>query len=160
MNARGGIVGPDLSNAGRLSPAVLQQKIVNPNGPGAASAGGRGGGRGGAAPATVVVKTRDGREIRGVRRNEDTFSLQMIDASGQLQLFDKLKLASVVVESTSLHPPDYATRLSADDDREPGGVSAHAERARSRQDRVRAAAARRRHLRAPSQRAKPNRTTG
>ena len=33
---------------------------------------------------------KDGREIRGVRRNEDTFSLQMVDASGQLHLLDKL----------------------------------------------------------------------
>ena len=33
----------------------------------------------------------DGKEIRGVRRNEDTFSLQMVDATGQLHLLDKLK---------------------------------------------------------------------
>ena len=63
----------------------------------------------------MIVKTLDGREIRGVRRNEDTFSLQMIDTAGQLRLFDKLQLSSVVVDSTSLHPPDYATRLSADE---------------------------------------------
>ena len=42
---------------------------------------------------------QDGREIRGVRRNEDTFSLQMVDATGQLHLLDKLKLASVTVEN-------------------------------------------------------------
>ncbi len=115
VNARGGIVGPDLSNAGRLSPAVLQQKIVNPNGPGAPSAGGRGGGRGGTTPATAIVKTLEGREIRGVRRNEDTFSLQMIDVAGQLRMFDKRQLSSVLIDNTSLHPPDVATRLSADE---------------------------------------------
>jgi alcohol dehydrogenase (cytochrome c) len=112
VNARGGIVGPDLSNAGRLTPAVLRQKIVTPN---AVPPGGRGGGRGGATPATAIVRTLDGREVRGVRRNEDTFSLQMIDVAGQLRMFDKRQLSSVVVGSTSLHPPDYATRLSADD---------------------------------------------
>ena len=85
------MVGPDLSNAGRLAPAVLQQKITDPNAPASAPAGGRGGGRGGAA-AAVLVKTLDGKEIRGVRRNEDTFSLQMIDTSGQLRMLDKLKL--------------------------------------------------------------------
>jgi alcohol dehydrogenase (cytochrome c) len=111
VNARGGIVAPDLSNAGRLSPGVLQAKIVSPNSP-AAATGGRGGGRGGATPATVTVKMLDGREIRGVRRNEDTFSLQMIDLSGQLRLLDKSTLASVIVEETSLHPADYAVRLS------------------------------------------------
>jgi PQQ-dependent dehydrogenase (methanol/ethanol family) len=115
VNARGGVVGPDLSNAGRLSPAALQQKITDPNGPASAAAGGRGGGRGGPAAATVLVKTLDGKDIRGVRRNEDTFSLQMIDSSGQLRLLDKLKIASVEVQTASLHPPDLATRLSAAD---------------------------------------------
>jgi putative heme-binding domain-containing protein len=109
VNGRGGIVGPDLSNAGRLTAAVLRQRIVAPNDP--ALAGRGGGGRGGAAPAAVVVKTQDGREVRGVRRNEDTFSIQMIDATGQLRLFDKLKV-SVTVEESSLHPRDYATRLA------------------------------------------------
>lgn len=113
VNGHGGVVGPDLSNAGRLTPALLRQKIVEPNSPSATSGGGRGGGRGAPAPATVLVKTLEGREIRGVRRNEDTFSLQMVDTSGQLHLLDKLMLASVDVQNTSLHPTDYATRFSA-----------------------------------------------
>src|SRR3954468_12180550 len=69
VNGRGGVVGPDLSNAARLSAAALKQKIVDPNGAAAAPATGRGGAP---AMATVVAKTREGREIRGVRRNEDT----------------------------------------------------------------------------------------
>ena len=113
VNGHGGVVGPDLSNAGRLTPALLRQKIVEPNSPSATAGGGRSGGRGAPAPATVLVKTLEGREIRGVRRNEDTFSLQMVDTSGQLHLLDKLKLASVDVQNTSLHPTDYATRFSA-----------------------------------------------
>lgn len=116
VNARGGITGPDLSNAGRLSPVALRQKIVSPSTPlppaPGARGGGGGGGRGAPPPVTVVAKTQDGREIRGVRRNEDTFSVQMVDASGQLHLLDKLKLASVTVENRSLMPGDYATRLS------------------------------------------------
>jgi PQQ-dependent dehydrogenase (methanol/ethanol family) len=110
VNGRGGVVGPDLSNAGRLSAAVLQQKIVNPSAP-IEPAGGRGG-RGSQSPVAVVAKLQDGREIRGVRRNEDTFSLQMIDTTGQLHLLDKTKLVSVTVDSGSLHPSDYSTRLS------------------------------------------------
>ena len=115
VNGRGGVVGPDLSNAGRLAAALLTQKIVEPNSPLASGGSGRGGGRGAPAPATVVVKTLDGLEIRGVRRNEDTFSLQMVDTSGQLHLFDKLKLASVAVLNTSLHPTDYVARFSAEE---------------------------------------------
>jgi alcohol dehydrogenase (cytochrome c) len=121
VNGRGGIVGPDLSAAGGLGPAALHQKIVDPNNPlpQAPGAGGRGAGRGGRgggpAPVSLIVKTRDGRELRGIRRNEDTFSLQMVDASGQVQLFDKLTLASVQVDPRSLMPADYVTRLSAAD---------------------------------------------
>ncbi len=116
INARGGVTGPDLSNAGRLSAATLRQKIVSPNEPlpPAPGARGGGGGRGGAPPVTLVAKMADGREIRGVRRNEDTFSAQVVDASGRLHLIDKLK-TPVTVETQSLMPNDYAKRLSADD---------------------------------------------
>src|SRR5262245_10491171 len=69
VNGRGGVTGPDLSAAGTRSPEALREKILNP----------------GSSP-TVIVKLQDGREIRGVRLNEDTFSLQMRDASGQLHL--------------------------------------------------------------------------
>ena len=115
VNGRGGIVGPELSGAAaRFTPAAMRQKLLAASNPIAAAGGGRGG-RSGPAPATITVKTKDGREIRGVRRNEDTFSLQMIDTSGQLHLLDKQTLTSVVVESGSLHPPDYATELSGAD---------------------------------------------
>src|SRR5215471_11917389 len=61
INARGGIVGPDLSNVGRLPGAALRQKIVEPN----TAIGG--GGRGGApAPATLIARTKSGQEIRGI----------------------------------------------------------------------------------------------
>jgi PQQ-dependent dehydrogenase (methanol/ethanol family) len=105
VNGRGGVTGPDLSAAGMNSPEALSAKIRNPNSPGPA-----GGGRG---PSTVIAKTSDGPEIRGVRRNEDTFTLQMVDASGQLHLLDKTTLAEVRNENRSLMPADYASRLSA-----------------------------------------------
>jgi PQQ-dependent dehydrogenase (methanol/ethanol family) len=105
VNGRGGIVGPDLSAAGTRTPEALRAKIVNPN---AAAAGGRGGG----APQVIVAKRADGKEVRGVRRNEDTFNLQIVDASGQLHVLDKTTLREVRRENRSLMPQDYATRLS------------------------------------------------
>ena len=111
VNARGGITGPDLSSAGRLTAAVLRQKITAPSDPLQAAPGGRGA----PPPVTIVARTLDGREIRGVRRNEDTYSLQIVDATGSLHLLDKLKLQSVTVDNRSLMPADYATRLSAAD---------------------------------------------
>jgi len=106
VNGRGGVTGPDLSAAGTRSPDTLLAKIRNPNITAAPVPGGRGG------VSIVVAKMKDGREIRGVRRNEDTFSLQMVDASGQLHLLDKRGLAEVRNENRSLMPADYATRLS------------------------------------------------
>src|SRR5580700_5746905 len=76
VNARGGVVGPDLSNAGRLSPDALRQKIVNPSAN--TNPDGRGGGRGGG-PSAMVAKTKAGAEIRGLRRAEDTFTLLLMD---------------------------------------------------------------------------------
>jgi alcohol dehydrogenase (cytochrome c) len=116
INARGGVTGPDLSNAGRLAAAAIRQKIVAPNNPlpPAPGARGGGGGRGGGAPVTIVAKMPDGREIRGVRRNEDMFSAQIVDATGRLHLLNKLQ-ATVSVENRSLMPSDYATRLTPDE---------------------------------------------
>ncbi len=116
INARGGVTGPDLSNAGRLVAATIRQKIISPNDPlpPVPGARGGGGGRGAPPPVTLVVKTADGREVRGVRRNEDMFSAQIVDASGQLHMVDKLR-TPVSVENRSLMPGDYAKRLSADE---------------------------------------------
>ena len=127
-------------------PAVLRQKIVNPNA--RSRAGGRGGGRGGATPATAIVKTPDGREIRGVRRNEDTFSLQMVDAG---RTAADVRQAAAVIGRDRQHvaaPAGLRHPLVGRRDREPRRVSAHAAGARPEQDRVRAAGSRRCHLRA------------
>jgi alcohol dehydrogenase (cytochrome c) len=95
VNGRGGVTGPDLSAAGTRSPEELRARILNPSG------------------SRVIVKTQDGREIQGVRRNEDTFTIQIVDSSGQLHLLEKTKLADVRSENRSLMPGDYASRLNA-----------------------------------------------
>src|SRR5215831_13048177 len=79
VNGRGGVVGPDLSTAGSFPAATLRNKILEPARPVPA-------GRGAAAPPQVVIATtRDGREIRGVRRNEDTFSVQVVEGAERLK---------------------------------------------------------------------------
>jgi len=60
----------------------------------------------------MVARTRDGKEIRGIRRAEDTFSLLITDTSGKLLRLDKRDLASATVEQKSLMPADFAQRLS------------------------------------------------
>jgi PQQ-dependent dehydrogenase (methanol/ethanol family) len=122
VRGRGGVVGPDLSTIGTTAANLLRDKIVDPNTSAAAGGGGRGGrggtgggGRGGRGNApqwvTVIVKQKDGSEIRGIRRSEDTFSLQMIDATGELHFIDKLKVASLRTDPTSLMPA-YGSKLA------------------------------------------------
>ena len=108
VHGQGLPVGPDLSSAGQKSAESLQASILNPNAP---PANARWWER--RLPVTLVATTADGDEYQGVRKNEDTFSLQMVDTDGQLHLFDKSKLSSLRVENRSLMPADYARRLSA-----------------------------------------------
>lgn len=108
INGRGGILGPDLSAAAAAPAQTLRQKIENPNAPSTARGRGRGP-RGG----HVIVRTKEGREIQGVRRSEDTFTLQVTDISGKLHIFNKETLAERRDEAASLMPADYAKRLTA-----------------------------------------------
>ena len=43
---------------------------------------------------TITVVTADGKEIKGVALNEDSFSVQMIDSSEEIYLLEKDKLRS------------------------------------------------------------------
>lgn len=106
INGRGGVTGPDLSAAGTRTADAIRAKIVSPSSPPA------GGGRGAAAPVTIVARTGDGREVQGVRRAEDTFSLQVVDASGALHVIDKMSAREIRRENRSLMPGDFAARLS------------------------------------------------
>ncbi len=66
---------------------------------------------------TVTVVTEDGKQIKGVALNEDNFSVQMIDQSEQIYLFDKSKLRSFEKNRTSLMP-EYNQDLLPDKDLE------------------------------------------
>ena len=63
-----------------------------------------------APPQRVTATLRDGRQIRGVRRNEDTFTIQIVDEAGTLQSFDKSDVVSLKVEgpAAAAAPPASA----------------------------------------------------
>jgi PQQ-dependent dehydrogenase (methanol/ethanol family) len=107
VNARGNNVGPDLSNAARFQADILRQKILDPTTNMNPNARGR---RRGASVA--IIRTKDGQTLRGQVRNEDTYSLVLVDTSGKLHLLDKKELADVRYESGSLMPADYGQRLT------------------------------------------------
>jgi putative heme-binding domain-containing protein len=104
VGAQGGQLGPDLSKigSGRIR-AALSKKI---RGDGAYT-------RPGYEPVTVV--TRDGQRIRGVRKNEDEYSIQIMDMRQRLQGYLKANLADVVEEQQSVMPSFGADRLSDGD---------------------------------------------
>jgi cytochrome c oxidase cbb3-type subunit 3 len=64
---------------------------------------------------TVTVVTPAGQEIKGVTMNEDNFSLQVMDASEQIHLFEKDKLRSIKKSRTSMMPI-YGAALLSDKD--------------------------------------------
>ncbi|MGA8622938.1 MAG: c-type cytochrome [Candidatus Sulfotelmatobacter sp.] len=64
---------------------------------------------------TITVVTDDGKEIKGVALNEDSFSVQMMDSSEQIYLLDKGKLRSFKKSRESLMPQYNPDTLSGKD---------------------------------------------
>lgn len=100
----GGFLGPDLSTySGSHSPDRVRQAIVDANRDVDPKT------------ETVTVVTRDGRELVGLARNEDNFSLQLQTFDGSFHLLTKSDLVALRHNHQSLMPSDYASRLSAQD---------------------------------------------
>jgi len=107
VNGRGGQLGPDLSRIGSGRPrAGLSSKL-------------RGSSeyiRPGYEPVTLV--TREGERVRGVKKNEDEFSIQIMDTRERLQGYLKAGLTSVSIDKQSLMPvygPDRLNDRELDD---------------------------------------------
>ena len=64
---------------------------------------------------SVTIVTRDGQKIRGVKKNEDTFSIQIMDMRERLQGFRKADVQQVIFEKTSLMPEYGKERLNDGD---------------------------------------------
>jgi putative heme-binding domain-containing protein len=103
VSNRGGSLGPDLTEIGiRRTPSSLRLSITNPDA------------EIGRAYLTVVLTTREGRQIEGVALNEDDISIQLRDAEGNPRSFLKQNLKQVRREQRSLMPR-YAGRLSTEE---------------------------------------------
>jgi putative heme-binding domain-containing protein len=106
VKGAGGVLGPDLSRIGAIrTAAYLAVKVRDPSKE--LSTGLREPNADYIVPianSTVTVVTRGGRRIRGVPKNEDTFSLQMLGTDNELHLFRKSDLKEIVHEQKSLMP--------------------------------------------------------
>ncbi len=101
LQGRGGALGPELTAIGALrGPSYLKDALVNP----AASH----------PPGYLVVRaaTADGKEIRGIRLNEDVFWILIRDTSGAVHSLEKSTLAKLERELQASLMPSYASRFS------------------------------------------------
>ena len=93
IGMEGSVFGPDLTRVGAgRSAEYLRESIVNPSADVPEEYAG------------VTVVTRDGQRITGVRINEDTFTLQLRDASQNFRMFQKDEVQGVIPETKSLMP--------------------------------------------------------
>jgi hypothetical protein len=60
----------------------------------------------------VTLVTRDGQRIRGVKKNEDEFSIQIIDMRERPQGYLKVNLTEIVNEPRSVMPAYGAEQLN------------------------------------------------
>jgi putative heme-binding domain-containing protein len=106
VNGSGGVLGPNLSRVGAARPvAYLIDSIREPDKE--LSAGMLDPNNHYGLPLvydTVTVVAADGRTVKGVARNEDTFSVQLMTTDQQLAFFLKKDLKSVTHERRSLMP--------------------------------------------------------
>jgi cytochrome c oxidase cbb3-type subunit 3 len=117
IRGEGGVFGPDLSDVGRRrSPAYLRRALVDPNAdvPQSYSAWRSDVGL----PENflyVRLVTRGGQELAGVRVNEDTFSIQIREATGAVHSFLKSDLAELHKDFGKSPMPTYATALTTNE---------------------------------------------
>lgn len=100
---KGGRIGPDLSRVGSArTRAALVREIRTPHEwiPPAFE--------------TVTVVTKDGQKIRGIKKNEDAFSIQVMDMRERIQGYLKSNV-EVLYDKNSLMPAFDPKRLSDND---------------------------------------------
>jgi len=113
ISGQGGSLGPELTSIGRLrAPDHLLKALTEPN-----SALPRGlltvPGRGFNEYLPVRIVTSDGREVRGIRVNEDSFTIQLRDANNQFHSFRKSDLRQLEKQFGTSSMPSFKDRLSA-----------------------------------------------
>jgi len=117
IHGQGGVFGPDLSDVGRRrSVPYLRRALVDPNAdvPQSYSAWRQDV----SLPENflfVRLTTRNGQEFSGVRVNEDTFSIQLRDATGAIHSFLKSGLSELHKDFGKSPMPSYATALSSNE---------------------------------------------
>jgi putative heme-binding domain-containing protein len=101
VNATGGRIGPDLSRIGSARSREIMALRIR-----------RGAEEFRAGYAPVTITPTDGAPISGVKKNEDLFSVQIMDARERIQGYEKDKMKAVVDGKRSAMPVFGPDRLS------------------------------------------------
>jgi putative heme-binding domain-containing protein len=102
VGGRGGLLGPDLSNVAAernlayLRQALTTRRPIIPRG-----------------YQPVRLATKSGEKIEGVIRNENNFSIQVMDRSFKLHLLNKQEVEQIEYGKESLMPHHYGQTLSS-----------------------------------------------
>jgi putative heme-binding domain-containing protein len=103
VNGKGKAVGPDLTNIGKKPPQYLVESILNPSAkivPGYES---------------VQIVTKKGRRIKGIEKNEDNSTVQVVDSQGELHAVLKDEIQQNEKSTTSLMPDNFQNTLTVQD---------------------------------------------
>jgi putative heme-binding domain-containing protein len=102
VNGSGSSLAPELTDVGaRRGPQYLRKKLLSP---GAETADGF---------LLIRAVMPDGSEVRGVRVNEDSFTIQIKDADNRFHSFRKADLARLEKEFGKTLMPSFGATLSA-----------------------------------------------
>lgn len=96
LRGQGGIAGPDLSNlAAEQTLQYIRNALTKPRQPIPA----------GYQPVEII--TKDGQRLSGLAKNDNNFSMQLLDSHDRLQLFTSEELSQVIYKKQSIMPSNY-----------------------------------------------------
>ena len=100
VRGEGGFIAPDLSDYGATHGSdEIRSAITRPDARTAVSR-------------QVTAVANDGQQYRGVIRNEDNFSLQLLSADGKFYFLSKAGLRHIARDTNSMMPSDYGSKLA------------------------------------------------
>jgi putative heme-binding domain-containing protein len=113
VHGKGVSLGPDLKGVGlRRSSAYISEVLVNPGKSKIADMDGF------ALYQVVELVTAEGKSIKGLRMNEDTYSIQLKDLENKIYSFRKEQLKSIKRDTEGGLMPSYAQKLTDEEKRD------------------------------------------
>lgn len=102
ISGRGSLVAPDLSQSGKQPAAAIRTAIEHPGRPF------------GPSPRPVKVTLRDGTQVEGVIKNDDSFAVVLQLFDGEYRLLERRRIRSIDDLPSAIAPATLVQRLSAE----------------------------------------------